>query len=40
VDTVEYGKLSEPNSKAKYIKEGLEGFAFKRFVTIVSLAKF
>lgn len=38
--TKAYGKFAVQNDQAKYIKEGLEGFACKKFSTQKALAKF
>ncbi len=38
--TIEYGKLAMPTQKAKYIQEGLEGFAYKKFNKQIDLANF
>jgi site-specific DNA recombinase len=37
---VTHGKIDKPNEKAKYIQEGLEGFANMRFIHKIDLAKF
>lgn len=36
----EYGNTCFPNSAGLILKEGLEGFAYKRFVRIIDLARF
>jgi site-specific DNA recombinase len=40
MEKTEHGKIAFPNDISRYLKEGLEGFASKRFTKLIELARF